>query len=87
MPPNVLNLRTAATLTHGIITSFRVAAGPYPRLSPAAVTPAASANATKRLRWVPIVLLVLALVVAGGTTVQAALVGHSGATAVWSEDM
>lgn len=38
-------------------------------------------------RWVPIVLLVLALVVSGGTTVQAILIGHSGATAVWTEDM
>lgn len=38
-------------------------------------------------RWIPITLLVLALVVAGGTTVQAVLIGHSGAAAVWSEDM
>lgn len=38
-------------------------------------------------RWIPAVLLVLAVVVSGGTTVQAVLIGHSGATAVWSEDM
>jgi len=38
-------------------------------------------------RWVPIVLIVLALAVSGGTTVQAILIGHSGATAVWTEDM
>lgn len=36
-------------------------------------------------RWIPITLLVLAVVVAGGTTVQAVLIGHSGATAVWSD--
>jgi hypothetical protein len=34
-----------------------------------------------------IILLVLALVASTGTTVQAILIGHSGATAVWSEDM
>lgn len=38
-------------------------------------------------RWVPIVLIVLALAVSAGTTVQAILIGHSGATAVWTEDM
>jgi hypothetical protein len=38
-------------------------------------------------RWVPIVLIALALAVSGGTTVQAILIGHSGATAVWTEDM
>jgi Predicted membrane protein (DUF2231) len=49
---------------------------------------AASSTAARRsLRWIPITLLVLALVVAGGTTVQAILIGHSGAAAVWSEDM
>jgi hypothetical protein len=42
---NVLNFRTSATLSHGIITSFRIAAGPYPRLAPALVTPAACAIA------------------------------------------
>ena len=47
----------------------------------------ASGAARPRPRWVPIVLIVLALVVAGGTTVQAVLIGHSGATAVWTEDM
>ncbi|MBT9608267.1 hypothetical protein D8Y23_09175 [Microbacterium enclense] len=40
-----------------------------------------------RMRWIPATLLVLALVVSGGTTVQAILIGHSGATAVWSGDM
>ncbi|RFA12963.1 hypothetical protein B7R21_08940 [Subtercola boreus] len=43
--------------------------------------------AGRSLRWVPITLLALALVASSGTTVQAILVGHSGATAVWSEDM
>ena len=37
--------------------------------------------------WIPVALLVLALVAAGGTTVEAVLIGHSGATAVWSDDM
>ena len=50
---------------------------------------ASASDSTKALkpgpRWIPIVLLVLALVVAGGTTVQAVLIGHSGAAAVWSE--
>jgi len=45
IPPNMLNLRTPATLSHGIITSFRIAAGRYPRLAPALVTPAACAIA------------------------------------------
>jgi hypothetical protein len=43
--PNVLNLRASATLSHGIITSFRIAAGLYPRLAPALDTPAARAIA------------------------------------------
>jgi hypothetical protein len=48
----------------------------------------ASANKSKPgPRWIPITLLVLALVVAGGTTVQAVLIGHSGAAAVWSKHM
>lgn len=38
-------------------------------------------------RWIPIVLIVLAVAVSSGTLVQAILVGHSGATAVWTEDM
>lgn len=38
-------------------------------------------------RWVPAVLAVAGVLVAGGTTVQAIRVGHSGATAVWQEDM
>lgn len=42
---------------------------------------------TRRLRWVPIVLLVLAIVVGVGTIVQAVLIGHSGAAAVWSDVM
>lgn len=47
-----------------------------------------SSDEPKRgLRWVPVTLLILALVVAGGTTVQAILIGHSGATAVWSGEM
>ena len=46
-----------------------------------------TAEATSAPRWIPIALLVVALVAAGGTTVQAVLIGHSGATAVWSEDM
>lgn len=41
----------------------------------------------KGLRWVPVTLLVLGLLVSAGTTVQAVLIGHSGATAVWTEDM
>jgi hypothetical protein len=32
-------------------------------------------------------LILLALVVSTGTTLQAILIGHSGATAVWTEDM
>ncbi|MFH8252615.1 hypothetical protein ACH3VR_19770 [Microbacterium sp. B2969] len=35
--------------------------------------------------WVPATLLVLAVIVGGGTTVEAVLIGHSGAAAVWSE--
>lgn len=38
-------------------------------------------------RWIAITLIALALVAAGGTTVQAVLIGHSGATAVWSGEM
>ncbi|WP_104087559.1 DUF2231 domain-containing protein [Cryobacterium sp. N19] len=38
-------------------------------------------------RWITVTLLLVALVVSTGTTVQAILIGHSGATAVWSEDM
>lgn len=48
---------------------------------------ASGAEGDRSPRWIPVTLLVLALVVAGGTTVQAVLIGHSGATAVWSEDM
>jgi hypothetical protein len=38
-------------------------------------------------RWVALVLAVAAVLATTGTTVQAIRVGHSGATAVWSEDM
>ncbi|AZS37653.1 hypothetical protein CVS47_02294 [Microbacterium lemovicicum] len=47
----------------------------------------ARASRRANLRWVPVTLLVAAVVVAGGTTVDAVLIGHSGATAVWSGDM
>ena len=53
----------------------------------AAASGSSPSASPRRLRWVPITLLVLALVVAGGTTVEAVLIGHSGARAVWSEDM
>ena len=36
-------------------------------------------------KWVPIVLAVTAVLAAAGTTGQAVLIGHSGATAVWSQ--
>lgn len=45
---------------------------------------AASPRSPKR---VAIVLAVAALTASTGTTVQAIRIGHSGATAVWSEDM
>lgn len=38
-------------------------------------------------KWIAVTLLLLALLVSTGTTIQAVLIGHSGATAVWSEDM
>lgn len=38
-------------------------------------------------KWVAVVLAVSAVLATAGTTVQAIRVGHSGATAVWSEDM
>lgn len=44
-------------------------------------------GAARAPRWIPAVLLVLAIVVSGGTITQAVLIGHSGAAAVWSEDM
>lgn len=47
----------------------------------------AQSSTRSTLRWVPVTLLVAAVVVAGGTMVQAVLIGHSGATAVWSGDM
>lgn len=36
-------------------------------------------------KWVAIILAVAALLASTGATVQAILIGHSGATAVWSE--
>ena len=49
---------------------------------------ASSSNEAKRgARWVPVLLVILALIIAGGTTVDAVLIGHSGATAVWSGKM
>jgi hypothetical protein len=36
-------------------------------------------------RWVPVVVSVLAVVVAIGTSVQVVLIGHSGAKASWSD--
>ncbi|MEA9985795.1 DUF2231 domain-containing protein [Subtercola sp. RTI3] len=51
-------------------------------------TDAATTPEVKRARkWIPVTLLVLAVIIAGGTTVQAVLIGHTGSTAVWSEDM
>lgn len=45
-------------------------------------------DATPRApRWVALVLAVAAVLATTGTTVQAIRIGHSGATAVWSEDM
>lgn len=38
-------------------------------------------------KWIALALAVSAVVATTGTTVQAIRVGHSGATAVWSEDM
>ena len=38
-------------------------------------------------RWVALGLAVAAVLATTGTTVQAIRIGHSGATAVWSEDM
>lgn len=38
-------------------------------------------------KWVAVTLAVAALLASTGTTVQAILIGHSGATAVWSEDV
>jgi hypothetical protein len=43
-------------------------------------------TAAKRpAKWVAVVIAVAALGVSSGTMVQAVLIGHSGATAVWSE--
>jgi phosphoglycerol transferase MdoB-like AlkP superfamily enzyme len=43
------------------------------------------AAAPRAPKWVAVVLAVAAVLAATGTTVQAVLVGHSGATAVWSQ--
>ncbi|MDJ0338973.1 DUF2231 domain-containing protein [Cryobacterium sp. PH31-O1] len=45
------------------------------------------APTTRAPKWVAIVIAVAALGASSGTLVQAILIGHSGATAVWSEDM
>ena len=45
------------------------------------------APTTRAPKWVAIVIMVAALGASSGTLVQAILIGHSGATAVWSEDM
>ena len=45
------------------------------------------APTTRAPQWVAIVIAVAALGASSGTMVQAILIGHSGATAVWSEDM
>ena len=45
------------------------------------------APAPRAPKWVAIVLAVGAVLAATGTTVQAVRIGHSGATAVWSQDM
>ncbi|MDH6238146.1 DUF2231 domain-containing protein [Cryobacterium sp. CG_9.6] len=42
---------------------------------------------TRSPKWVAIVIALAAVLTATGTTVQAVIIGHSGATAVWSEDM
>jgi hypothetical protein len=42
-------------------------------------------SAKRPAKWVAVVIAVAALGVSSGTTVQAVLIGHSGATAVWSE--
>jgi len=44
------------------------------------------AAAARAPRWVAVGLAVAAVLATTGTTVQAIRVGHSGATAVWSED-
>lgn len=58
------------------------------RANVAASTGSDKVSTTRRgPKWVAVTLLALAVVVSAGTTVQAVLIGHSGATAVWSEDM
>lgn len=44
-----------------------------------------NSQAPRAPRWVPIVLAAAAVLAAAGTTGQAVLIGHSGATAVWSQ--
>ena len=46
-----------------------------------------SASAPRAPRWVAVALMVGALIASTGTTVQAIRIGHSGATAVWSQDV
>lgn len=45
------------------------------------------ATAPRARRWVAVVLTVTAVLAATGTTVQAVRIGHSGATATWSQTM
>lgn len=42
-------------------------------------------GAPSALRWVPTAIAAVAVVAAVGTTVQVALIGHSGATSAWSD--
>jgi predicted membrane protein DUF2231 len=46
-----------------------------------------SASSPRAPRWVAAALIVGTLVASTGTTVQAVRIGHSGATAVWSQDV
>ncbi|QTE30797.1 DUF2231 domain-containing protein [Pengzhenrongella sicca] len=45
-----------------------------------------AARAARVPRWVAVALAVAAVLASTGTTVQAVRIGHSGATAVWSQD-
>jgi len=46
---------------------------------------AARASGVAPARWITVTLAVVALVVAGGTVAQTIAIGHSGATAAWSD--
>ncbi|WP_165068919.1 DUF2231 domain-containing protein [Marisediminicola senii] len=46
-----------------------------------------STSASRSPRWIAIALIAVAVVASAGTAVQAIRIGHSGATAVWTEDM